>query len=87
MDEMIRNLLVRVCGTEDALDESIDLIDSGILDSLAFIELLTELDFEGISIQPTQVDRNRFRNVNSIIELVKENQSSQRQQPKKKLLG
>ena len=75
MDEMIRNLLVRVCGTEDALDESIDLIDSGILDSLAFIELLTELDFEGISIQPTQVDRNRFRNVNSIIELVKEYQS------------
>ena len=75
MDDMIRNLLVRVCGTEDALDESIDLIDNGILDSLAFIELLTELDFEGISIQPTQVDRNRFRNVNSIIELVKEYQS------------
>lgn len=74
MDEMIRNLLVRVCGTEEALDESIDLIDSGILDSLAFIELLTELDFEGISIQPTQVDRNRFRSVNSIIELVKEYQ-------------
>ena len=74
MDEMIRNLLVRVCGTEVALDESIDLIDSGILDSLAFIELLTELDFEGISIQPTQVDRNRFRNINSIIELVKEYQ-------------
>ena len=74
MDEMIRNLLVRVCGTEEALDESIDLIDSGILDSLAFIELLTELDFEGISIQPTQVDRNCFRNVNSIIELVKEYQ-------------
>ena len=75
MDDMIRNLLVRVCGTEEALDESIDLIDSGILDSLAFIDLLTELDFEGISIQPTQVDRNRFRNVNSIIELVKEYQS------------
>ena len=74
MDEMIRSLLVRVCGTEDALDESIDLIDSGILDSLAFIELLTELDFEGISIQPTQVDRNCFRNINSIIELVKEYQ-------------
>ena len=74
MDEMIRNLLVRVCGTEEALDESIDLIDSGILDSLAFIEQLTELDFEGISIQPTQVDRNCFRNVNSIIELVKEYQ-------------
>ena len=75
MDAMIRDLLVRVCGTEEALDESIDLIDSGILDSLAFIELLTELDFEGISIQPTQVDRNRFRNVNSIIELVNEYQS------------
>ena len=75
MDDMIRNLLVRVCGTEEALDESIDLINSGILDSLAFIDLLTELDFEGISIQPTQVDRNRFRNVNSIIELVKEYQS------------
>jgi acyl carrier protein len=75
MDDMIRDLLVRVCGTEEALDESIDLIDSGILDSLAFIDLLTELDFEGISIQPTQVDRNRFRNVNNIIELVKEYQS------------
>lgn len=72
MDDLIRNLLVRVCGTEQALDESIDLLESGILDSLAFIDLLTELDFEGISIQPTQVDRNRFRNVNTIIELVEE---------------
>lgn len=74
MEEHIKELLVQVCGTEQVLEEGIDLLDSGLLDSLAFIDLLTELDFEGISIQPTQVDRRRFSTVESIIDLVKEYQ-------------
>ncbi len=74
MEERIKQLLVQVCGTEQVLEQDVDLLDSGLLDSLAFIELLTELDFDGISIQPTQVDRNRFRTVQGIIEVVKDAQ-------------
>lgn len=75
MEQRIKQLLIQVCGTEDVLEEGVDLLDSGLLDSLAFIELLTELDFDGISIQPTQVDRNRFRTVNGIVDLVLEIQN------------
>lgn len=78
MDEHIRELLVQVCGTQQVLEDGIDLLDSGLLDSLAFIDLLAELDLEGISIQPTQVDRSRFRTVEGIIELVKEFQETKK---------
>ncbi len=64
-------LLVRVCDSEAVLEKDIDLLDSGLLDSLAFIELLSELELDGIDIQPTRVDRNMFRTVDGIIELIK----------------
>ena len=70
LEERIKQLLVQVCGTEQVLEEGINLLDSGLLDSLAFIELLTELEMEGISIQPTQVDRRCFCTVEGLLQLV-----------------
>ena len=51
----------------------IDLIENEILDSLAFIELISALNEEfDIEIQPTQVEPNTWRSVKKIADLVKE---------------
>lgn len=60
MEETIRELLVNACGSEEALEPGMDLIDSGLLDSLALISFLTDLEEYGIEIQPTQVNRRSF---------------------------
>ena len=52
-------------------NKDIDLIENEILDSLAFIELITSLEEEfNIEIQPTQIDPNIWRNVGKIVDLV-----------------
>ncbi len=71
LKKYVGELLVRVCDSVAVLEKDIDLLDSGLLDSLAFIELLSELELDGIDIQPTRVDRNMFRTVDGIIELIK----------------
>ncbi len=71
MEQHIKDILVDICGSEQVLEDGVDLLDSGLLDSLAFISLLMALEDEGIDIQPTQVDRNCFRTVEGIIDLVK----------------
>ncbi|MCQ2738259.1 MAG: phosphopantetheine-binding protein [Clostridium sp.] len=53
-------------------DESIDLIESGLLDSFAFIELFSRLEDEGIVIQPTRINRDKLRTIKGIEELVNE---------------
>lgn len=74
MEEKVIEIIKRVSGftnLEENLD--IDLLENEILDSLAFIELMTELEDEfDIEIQPTQVSPDIWRNVKSIAELVKE---------------
>ncbi len=72
MEQQIKEILVEVCASTEVLEDGIDLIDSGLLDSLAFIDLLSALELLGIEIQPTQVDRNRFRTVEGICSLVRE---------------
>lgn len=53
-------------------NKDIDLLKNEILDSLAFIELITSLEEEfDIEIQPTQVNPNTWRSVSQIAELVK----------------
>lgn len=73
MEDKIINIIAEVCeneGIKDNLD--IDLIENEILDSLAFINLISRLEDEfDIEIQPTQVKPETWRNINSIVELVK----------------
>ena len=73
MENKIIEILVEVCGDESIKENSdIDLIVNDILDSLAFIELISRLEEEfDIEIQPTQVNPNSWRTVKSIVELVK----------------
>ena len=72
MENTIRKILVDVCDSEDVLNPDIDLIESGLLDSLAIINLFTELDDLGIEIQPTQFEKNDFRTIEGILKIVKQ---------------
>ena len=57
---------------ELTIDNDINLIENNIIDSLAFIELIAQLeDIFNIEIQPSQVQNYTWRTVKNIIEMVK----------------
>lgn len=66
----IPKLLYEICEDESVYEKDIDLIDSGLLDSYAFIELFSKLEDYGINIQPTRIDRSKLRTVKGIEELI-----------------
>jgi len=68
----VKKLLFEICEDERVFDKDIDLIESGLLDSYATIELLSALEDEGIEIQITRIDRNLLRSVSGIEKLVEE---------------
>ena len=68
----IRTRLCEVCGDPAAGEDGVDLIESGLLDSLAVIELFARLEEEGIDLIPTRVDRERLRTAEGIEALVAE---------------
>ena len=68
----VYKLLYEICEDEKVYDKDFDLIDSGLLDSFAFIELFSKLEDLGIIIQPTRIDRKLLRTSGSIEKLVNE---------------
>ena len=44
----VKKLLYEICEDKRVYDDNIDLIESGLLDSYAFIELFSRLEDEGI---------------------------------------
>ena len=68
----IQKLLFEICEDKRVFEEGIDLIDSGLLDSLALIELFGELEDRGIFLQSTRIDRKKLRTVRGIESLVEE---------------
>lgn len=68
----VKKVLYEICEDKKVYDEGIDLVESGLLDSYAFIELFSRLEDEGIVIQPTRIDRNQLRTVKGIEKLIKE---------------
>ena len=66
----VKQLLYEICEDETVFDKDIDLIDSGLLDSYAFIELFSKLEDYNINIYPTQIDRNKLRTIAGIEELI-----------------
>ncbi len=72
MKEQIIDIIKKVTGY-DELSEDIDLLEEDIIDSLAFIELITELeDAFNIEIQPTQVPGDTWRSIDGIVKLVED---------------
>lgn len=74
IDERIIDLVVEITGEDDVADEpDIDLFEEEILDSMAAIELLVGLKDEfGVSIAPTELDREEMNTINKIIARVSE---------------
>lgn len=72
MEEKIIAIIENLTGyTKLKENRDIDLLENEILDSLAFIELITTLEEEfDIEIQPTQVEPNTWRNIKKISDLV-----------------
>ncbi len=68
----IEKLLYEIIEDDRIFDKDIDLVESGLLDSYAFIELFSRLEDMGINIQPTRIDRNKLRSIEGIRELIKE---------------
>ena len=66
----IQKILYESCEDGAVYEKDIDLIESGLLDSYAFIELLSRLEDYGINIQPTRIDRTKLRTVSRIQNLV-----------------
>jgi len=66
----VKKILIEICEDEKAGDSSVDLIDSGILDSYAFIEFFARLEEMGVEIQPTRIDRDVLRNVDKLSEYI-----------------
>ena len=68
----VKKLLFEICEDKAVYDEGIDLIESGLMDSLAVIELFEALEDEGIELQPTRIDRNCLRTAEGIERLIRE---------------
>lgn len=66
----VKKLLYDLCEDESVYDDSIDLIESGILDSFMLIELFSSLEDNGIILYPTRIDREKLRTVKGIEELI-----------------
>lgn len=67
-------LLAQACGTDEVSNErDLDLFEAGLLDSMAFTELLVGLDEDlGVRIAPTEVDRDEVSTVNRLLRFVDE---------------
>lgn len=68
----VKKLLCEICEDERVYEKDIDLIESGLLDSYAFIELFSRLEDLGINIQPTRIDRSKLKTVKGIEQLIEE---------------
>jgi D-alanine--poly(phosphoribitol) ligase subunit 2 len=74
IEEKIIGLLVDITGEDEIGDyRDDDLFEEDVLDSLGAIELLVKLNDEfGVSIAPTELEREEMNTVNKIIARVQE---------------
>ena len=68
----VKTLLYEICEDELVYKDGINLVESGILDSYAFIELFSKLEDYDIFLQPTRIDRTKLQTVEGIEGLVKD---------------
>ena len=75
----VKQLLFEICGDGRVFDDGVDLLDEEILDSLAMIDLFTELEETyGVVIHPTRVDRELLRTPDGIAALIADAQKDGR---------
>ncbi len=70
--EQVLEMLEEICDDEAVREErDIDLFAAGLLDSLAAIEVLVDIEERfGVEIAPTEVERDAMNSVNKIIDQI-----------------
>ena len=68
----VAQILYELTNDENVLNPEYDLIESNILDSYNFIELLSILEDNGIILHPTRIDKELLRTTKGIQKLVDE---------------
>ena len=68
----VSKILFEICDDNNVYNPNFDLIDSGLLDSYAVIELFSTLEDLGITLHPTKINRELLRTPGSIQKLVDE---------------
>ena len=74
MEEKVLDMLERIC-EDDVVreDYELDLIEEGLLDSLAFAELLVDIEEEfGIVISPSEIRHEDLNTVNKIMDQIRQ---------------
>ena len=72
--DRILEIISEVSGDEDISEDlDIDLFEEGLFDSLAAIEFLVQIEAEfGVSIAPTEIEREEMNTPRKIIERIEE---------------
>jgi acyl carrier protein len=74
--ERLRGIISRALGIPLPNTDT-DLVETGVLDSLAFVELLVAVEEEfQIRFAPEELDIERFRSVGALVELVESHGST-----------
>lgn len=72
MQEKVLDILANIC--EDDIvkeDMNVDLFETGLLDSLAFIEMMVQMEEEfNIAIAPSELDRAQVNTPQKLIEMI-----------------
>lgn len=73
MEEKVLDMLAELCDDEVVKeDKTVDLFETGLLDSLGFTELLVNIEeMFSIIIAPSEIDRSDINTPQKIIDLIK----------------
>ncbi|KJU72136.1 D-alanine--poly(phosphoribitol) ligase subunit DltC [Clostridium baratii] len=72
MQEQVIEIFEEVTGCDEIRDDlELDLFESGLLDSLAIIEVLLQIEERfGIKLQPTDLERKDMATVNNLVKFL-----------------
>lgn len=65
-------LLFELCGDKRVFDPNCELIESGLLDSYAMIELFSRLEDDGIELNPARIDKGLLSTPSGIQKLAED---------------
>ena len=72
----VEQILYEITNNKNVFDPNFDLIESNVLDSYNFIELLSILEDNGISIHPTRIDKELLRTTKGIKTLIEQSKDN-----------
>lgn len=73
IEETVLDILEEIAGTDEVKEnKDIDLFEEGLMDSLATVQLLVEIDGQlGVQVPVSEFDRDLWNTPNKVIEQVK----------------